>query len=136
MVLVCIIELDNDENGSLDRIRQLITDLIMWKDAAKSSFWFGLGSLFFFSSCIARGVSFRFASLTRVIVNHYSFLRACDHLITVLISMIAAFSRRFRILDFCFLALHLSPVQSVKGTVLNQSLITLKPHQSFFLYLR
>ncbi|KAG6570525.1 Reticulon-like protein B17, partial [Cucurbita argyrosperma subsp. sororia] len=51
-------KLDNDENGSLDRIRQLITDLIMWKDAAKSSFWFGLGSLFFFSSCFARGVSF------------------------------------------------------------------------------
>uniref|UniRef100_A0A9I9D608 Reticulon domain-containing protein n=1 Tax=Cucumis melo TaxID=3656 RepID=A0A9I9D608_CUCME len=52
-------KLDNDENGSFDRIGQLITDLIMWKDAAKSSLWFGLGSLFFFSTCFTRGVSFR-----------------------------------------------------------------------------
>ncbi|XP_038900936.1 reticulon-like protein B17 isoform X1 [Benincasa hispida] len=51
-------KLDNDENGSLDRIGQLITDLIMWKDAAKSSLWFGLGSLFFLSTCFTRGVSF------------------------------------------------------------------------------
>lgn len=61
-----IIELDSDENGSLDRIGQLITDLIMWKDAAKSSLWFGFGTLFFFSSCFARGDSFRFGSLTSV----------------------------------------------------------------------
>ncbi|XP_031742473.1 reticulon-like protein B17 isoform X2 [Cucumis sativus] len=51
-------KLDNDENGSLDQIGQLITDLIMWKDVAKSSLWFGLGSLFFFSTCFTRGVSF------------------------------------------------------------------------------
>ncbi|XP_023533892.1 reticulon-like protein B17 [Cucurbita pepo subsp. pepo] len=51
-------KLDNDENGNLDRIGQLITDLIMWKDAAKSSLWFGFGSLFFLSSCFARGASF------------------------------------------------------------------------------
>lgn len=118
---LCIIELDNDENGSLDRIGQLITDLIMWKDAAKSSLWFGLGSLFFFSTCFTRGVSFRYGSLTWVIVNHYSFWRAFDHLITVLILMITAFSQQFPSLDFCVWVLHLSPIQSVKGTVSNQS---------------
>ena len=62
LICMCLLELDNDENGSLDQIGQLITDLIMWKDVAKSSLWFGLGSLFFFSTCFTRGVSFRSAS--------------------------------------------------------------------------
>lgn len=112
---VCIIELDNDENGSLDRIGQLITDLIMWKDAAKSSLWFGFGSLFFLSSCFARGVSFRSGFLAIV----HSFVRVYDRLIAVLILIITAFSRRFPSLDFCFWVLHLSPIQSVKGTLSN-----------------
>ena len=111
---MCTIELDNDENGNLDRIGQLITDLIMWKDAAKSSLWFGFGSLFFLSSCFARGASFRSGSL---ILNHYSFLRVYDHSRTVLIPIITAFSQRFPSLGFCFWVLHLSPIQSVEGTV-------------------
>uniref|UniRef100_A0A2N9I729 Reticulon domain-containing protein n=1 Tax=Fagus sylvatica TaxID=28930 RepID=A0A2N9I729_FAGSY len=49
-----------DEDGSnLDRIGQMITDLIMWRDAAKSSLWFGFGTLCFFSSCFAKGINFR-----------------------------------------------------------------------------
>lgn len=43
---------------NLDRIGQLMTDLIMWNDVAKSSLWFGFGSLCFVSSCFASGVSF------------------------------------------------------------------------------
>ncbi|KAM1218235.1 hypothetical protein EV1_045032 [Malus domestica] len=50
----------NDEyQGNLDRIGQLMTDLIMWRDVERSSIWFGLGSLFFLSSCFAKGINFR-----------------------------------------------------------------------------
>ncbi|PSS05691.1 Reticulon-like protein [Actinidia chinensis var. chinensis] len=43
---------------NLDRIRKLLNDLIMWNDVAKSSLWFGFGSLCFLSSCFARGINF------------------------------------------------------------------------------
>lgn len=53
-----------DEDGSnLDRIGQMITDLIMWRDAAKSSLWFGFGTLCFFSSCFAKGINFSIFSV-------------------------------------------------------------------------
>ncbi|GFS41299.1 reticulon family protein [Actinidia rufa] len=45
---------------NLDRIGKVINDLIMWNDVAKSSLWFGLGSLCFLSSCFARGIHFRY----------------------------------------------------------------------------
>ncbi|KAF8043340.1 hypothetical protein BT93_A1625 [Corymbia citriodora subsp. variegata] len=51
-------ETDDGDNGNLDRIGQAITDLIMWRDVAKSTLWFGLGSLCFLSSCFAHGISF------------------------------------------------------------------------------
>ncbi|XP_057460487.1 reticulon-like protein B17 [Actinidia eriantha] len=43
---------------NLDRIRKLLNDLIMWNDVAKSSLWFGFGSLCFLSSCFAGGINF------------------------------------------------------------------------------
>nr|GMD35071.1 reticulon-like protein B17 [Ipomoea batatas] len=46
------------EGVNLDRIGQLINDLLMWRDPARSSLWFGFGSLCFLSSCFARGVNF------------------------------------------------------------------------------
>ncbi|KAH9792287.1 reticulon-like protein B17 [Citrus sinensis] len=45
--------------GNLDRIGQVLSDLIMWRDVAKSSLWFGLGCLCFLSSGFAKGVNFR-----------------------------------------------------------------------------
>uniref|UniRef100_A0A5B7BKG6 Reticulon-like protein n=1 Tax=Davidia involucrata TaxID=16924 RepID=A0A5B7BKG6_DAVIN len=48
---------------NLDRIGQLISDLIMWRDVAKSSLWFGFGSLCFLSSCFARGINFSVFSM-------------------------------------------------------------------------
>ncbi|TQD71051.1 hypothetical protein C1H46_043419 [Malus baccata] len=33
---------DDEYHGNLDQIRQLMTDLIMWRDVARSSLWFGL----------------------------------------------------------------------------------------------
>ncbi|KAK3040499.1 hypothetical protein RJ639_028784 [Escallonia herrerae] len=48
---------DGDE-CNLERIGQVIIDLIMWNDVAKSSLWFGFGSLCFLSSCFARGIDF------------------------------------------------------------------------------
>jgi len=47
------------DNGNLDQIGQGITDLILWRDVAKSTLWFGVGSLCFLSSCFAQGISFR-----------------------------------------------------------------------------
>ncbi|XP_068657376.1 reticulon-like protein B17 [Aristolochia californica] len=47
-----------DDNGGLDSLGKLLWDLIMWKDVAKSSLWFGFGSLCFLSSSFTRGYSF------------------------------------------------------------------------------
>ncbi|CAL5212783.1 unnamed protein product [Lathyrus oleraceus] len=41
-----------------DGIGNLITELIMWKDVQKSTFWFGFGSLCFLSSCFTKGINF------------------------------------------------------------------------------
>ncbi|KAM7275583.1 hypothetical protein ACFE04_017449 [Oxalis oulophora] len=43
---------------SLDRIAQMISDMVMWNDVAKSSLWFGFGCLCFLSSCFANGINF------------------------------------------------------------------------------
>ncbi|KAI3900457.1 hypothetical protein MKW92_029711 [Papaver armeniacum] len=39
-----------DDQSNLDNIKQLINDLVMWRDVAKSSLWFGFGYLCFLSS--------------------------------------------------------------------------------------
>ncbi|KAJ4913455.1 Reticulon-like protein B18 [Raphanus sativus] len=44
--------------GDLERIRESINDLIMWRDVAKSTLWFGFGCLCFLSSCFTKGFSF------------------------------------------------------------------------------
>ncbi|KAK2434694.1 Reticulon family protein [Trifolium repens] len=49
---------EEENEGDLDRIGVLITELIMWKDVSKSSFWFGFGSLCFLSSCFTKGFNF------------------------------------------------------------------------------
>ncbi|KAL5998868.1 hypothetical protein ACLOJK_009816 [Asimina triloba] len=52
----------DDDWSSIDGVKQMISELIMWKDVAKSSLWFGFGSLCFLSSCFARGMSFSIIS--------------------------------------------------------------------------
>uniref|UniRef100_A0A6N2K7H6 Reticulon domain-containing protein n=1 Tax=Salix viminalis TaxID=40686 RepID=A0A6N2K7H6_SALVM len=47
------------DGGNLERVGMVVYDLIMWKDVAKSSLWFGLGCLCFLSSCFAKGINFR-----------------------------------------------------------------------------
>ncbi|XP_010668132.2 reticulon-like protein B17 isoform X1 [Beta vulgaris subsp. vulgaris] len=55
---------DNDgEESTLDRVSQLIWELIMWRDVAKSSLWFGFGCVCFLSSCFTKGVNFSLFSL-------------------------------------------------------------------------
>ncbi|EOA15566.1 hypothetical protein CARUB_v10005224mg [Capsella rubella] len=45
--------------GDLERIRENISDLIMWSDVAKSTLWFGFGCICFMSSCFAaKGFNF------------------------------------------------------------------------------
>ncbi|KAH0744844.1 hypothetical protein KY290_032837 [Solanum tuberosum] len=47
----------------INRIEMLLSDLVMWRDVARSSLWFGLGSLCFLSSCFAKGVTFSIFSI-------------------------------------------------------------------------
>ncbi|KAK4342324.1 hypothetical protein RND71_038140 [Anisodus tanguticus] len=47
----------------IKRIEILLSDLVMWRDVARSSLWFGLGSLCFLSSCFAKGVTFSIFSM-------------------------------------------------------------------------
>lgn len=49
---------EDEDGGNLDRIGLLITDLIMWRDVAKSTLWFGFGTLCILSSCFTRGINF------------------------------------------------------------------------------
>ncbi|CAK7322717.1 unnamed protein product [Dovyalis caffra] len=51
-------KVDEGDGSNLDRIGMVVYDLIMWKDVAKSSLWFGLGCLCFLSSCFAKGINF------------------------------------------------------------------------------
>ncbi|CAJ2660527.1 unnamed protein product [Trifolium pratense] len=52
-----------EENGvDFDRIGQLVSDLVMWKDVSKSTFWFGIGSLCLLSSCFSQGFNFSIVS--------------------------------------------------------------------------
>ncbi|KAG7541147.1 Reticulon [Arabidopsis thaliana x Arabidopsis arenosa] len=45
--------------SDLERIRENISDLIMWRDVAKSTLWFGFGCICFLSSCFAaKGFNF------------------------------------------------------------------------------
>ncbi|CAH8355160.1 unnamed protein product [Eruca vesicaria subsp. sativa] len=53
--------LPNDDascQSDLNRIGEIISDLVMWRDVAKSTLWFGLGCLSFLSSCFAKGLNF------------------------------------------------------------------------------
>ncbi|XP_055823760.1 reticulon-like protein B17 isoform X1 [Solanum dulcamara] len=52
-----------DECDFINRIEILLSDLVMWRDVARSSLWFGLGSLCFLSSCFAKGVTFSIFSI-------------------------------------------------------------------------
>ncbi|KAG2371740.1 Reticulon-like protein [Vigna angularis] len=49
---------EEERGGDFDRVGQMVSDLIMWKDASKSTFWFGFGSLCLLSSCFTQGLNF------------------------------------------------------------------------------
>ncbi|KAJ0239160.1 Reticulon-like protein B17 [Hirschfeldia incana] len=46
------------QSSDLNRIGEVISDLVMWRDVAKSTLWFGFGCLSFLSSCFAKGLNF------------------------------------------------------------------------------
>ncbi|CAF2114501.1 unnamed protein product [Brassica oleracea var. botrytis] len=52
--------LPNDAScqSDLNRVGEIISDLVMWRDVAKSTLWFGFGCLSFLSSCFAKGLNF------------------------------------------------------------------------------
>ncbi|KAH1076226.1 hypothetical protein GYH30_051916 [Glycine max] len=49
---------EEENGGDLDHVGQVVSDLIMWKDASKSTFWFGFCSLCLLSSCFTQGLNF------------------------------------------------------------------------------
>lgn len=57
---MAISEINYEEGCNLDGIKNMIFDLIMWKDVAKSTLWYGFGSMCFLSSCFTKGISFRY----------------------------------------------------------------------------
>ncbi|KAG5114378.1 hypothetical protein JHK82_037647 [Glycine max] len=48
---------EEENGGDLDHVGQVVSDLIMWKDASKSTFWFGFCSLCLLSSCFTQGLN-------------------------------------------------------------------------------
>ncbi|RZB51249.1 Reticulon-like protein B18 [Glycine soja] len=50
---------EEENGGDLDHVGQVVSDLIMWKDASKSTFWFGFCFLCLLSSCFTQGLNFR-----------------------------------------------------------------------------
>ncbi|KAG1330461.1 reticulon-like protein B17 [Cocos nucifera] len=57
-------ELENvDGQTRLDILGEQILELIMWKNAAKSTLWFGFGSIFLLSSCFSRDYNFSIISV-------------------------------------------------------------------------
>ncbi|TKY48889.1 Reticulon protein B17 [Spatholobus suberectus] len=54
---------EEGNGGDLHRVGQVVSDLIMWKDASKSTFWFGFGSLCLLSSCFTQGLNFSIFSV-------------------------------------------------------------------------
>ena len=57
-VILCS-ESEEENGGDFDRVGQVVSDLIMWKNSSKSTFWFGFGSLCLVSSCFTQGLNFR-----------------------------------------------------------------------------
>ncbi|XP_027343319.1 reticulon-like protein B17 [Abrus precatorius] len=49
---------EEENGGDFDRVGQVVSDLIMWKDVSKSTLWFGFGCLCFLSSCFTQGLNF------------------------------------------------------------------------------
>jgi hypothetical protein len=100
-VLHCCLEAEEENEGDLDRIGVLITELIMWKDVSKSSFWFGFGSLCFLSSCFTKGFNFR--SATFFIIVTLSFVmysgKFLDDFVLVVVSASSLLSHNWQ---FCF----------------------------------
>lgn len=76
--LCMVLWLDEDVcQGDLERIRENISDLIMWRDVAKSTLWFGFGCICFLSSCFAaKGFNFRYIDS----ISRYTYLFSFNHL--------------------------------------------------------
>ncbi|KAL5132265.1 Reticulon-like protein B17 [Glycine soja] len=58
---------EEENGGDFDRVGQVVSDLIMWKNSSKSTFWFGFGSLCLVSSCFTQGLNFSiFSALSQL----------------------------------------------------------------------
>ncbi|KAL0910349.1 hypothetical protein M5K25_021323 [Dendrobium thyrsiflorum] len=62
-----------DDQSSLEGICKAVSDLVMWKNIAKSSLWFGFGSILFLSSILSSDVGFSIVSA----VSHLGILILC-----------------------------------------------------------
>lgn len=52
--------LDDAFRSGESNVWDVISELVMWKDVAKSALWFGSGSIFFMSSYLSKDSNFRY----------------------------------------------------------------------------
>ncbi|MED6146820.1 hypothetical protein PIB30_038221 [Stylosanthes scabra] len=59
-----------ENGGDLECVGKVVSDLIMWKDVAKSTLWFGFGSLSLLSSCFSKGLNFSiFSAMSQLAIG-------------------------------------------------------------------
>lgn len=107
-------EISDGVQSKIDQIGQLIADLVMWKDVAKSTLWFGFGSLCFLSSCFSKGLTFRSVCVCVSII--FLICDAINHLNPQF--SFSAFSLQFHNYVFWYWARRSSRTHSVKGKIL------------------
>lgn len=64
--MILCLDTEEEDGIDLDRIGQLVNDLVMWKDVSKSTFLFGSGSMGLLSSCFTQGLNFRYSNFSSI----------------------------------------------------------------------
>lgn len=98
-----------------------MTELIMWKDVQKSTFWFGFGSLCFLSSCFTKGINFRSATVFFLLFLYlwpFSLLCIVNNSEVFFVIVVSASSLLSHNLEFYFWLFLLSQILFVKGIFL------------------
>lgn len=81
--------------SDLNRVGEIISDLVMWRDVAKSTLWFGFGCLSFLSSCFAKGLNFRYIMIFSLFLDSFiKFLNAHQSVLLFLKPFLGGFQSR------------------------------------------
>jgi len=112
-------ESEEENGGDLDHVGQVVSDLIMWKDASKSTFWFGFCSLCLLSSCFTQGLNFR-SVLYAFLFFIFTHVEKKSEFFFIKISV---FSRPCRNWGFSYRVFRFSRIRFVKGTIFSSRFI-------------